>query len=43
VTIFDLLGNRTHLVLENTEENVGLEEANFTIRVPDDTEVIDLR
>jgi outer membrane lipoprotein-sorting protein len=43
VTIFDLLANRTHLVLESTEENVGLEEADFTIRVPEDTEVIDLR
>jgi outer membrane lipoprotein carrier protein len=41
--ILDLLGNRTHLRLEAVELNVGLKEDTFTIRVPDDTEVIDLR
>ena len=43
LTIFDVLGNRTHLILEDLEENVGLEEENFIIRVPEDIEVIDLR
>jgi outer membrane lipoprotein carrier protein len=43
LTIFDVLGNRTRLRLEQTEENVGLKEGNFLIRVPEDTEVIDLR
>jgi outer membrane lipoprotein-sorting protein len=43
VVIFDLLGNRTRLAFTESEENVGLEERVFTIRVPDDTEVIDLR
>ncbi len=43
LTILDLLGNRTRLFLEQLELNVGLEEEAFTIRVPDDTEVIDLR
>jgi outer membrane lipoprotein carrier protein len=43
VVILDLLGNRTRLAFTESEENVGLEERVFTIRVPDDTEVIDLR
>ncbi len=43
VLIVDLLGNRTELAFGAFEENVGLEETVFTIRVPDDTEVIDLR
>jgi outer membrane lipoprotein carrier protein len=43
LTILDLLGNRTRLFLEQLQLNVGLEEEAFTIRVPDDTEVIDLR
>ncbi len=43
VLIVDLLGNRTELAFSAFEENVGLKETEFTIRVPDDTEVIDLR
>lgn len=41
--ILDPLGNRTRLRLESVEVNVGVREEAFTIRVPDDTEVIDLR
>jgi outer membrane lipoprotein-sorting protein len=43
LVIHDLLGNRTRLRLEGIEQNLGLEEDAFTIQVPDDTEVIDLR
>ena len=43
VVIHDLLGNRSRIRFEGLEENVGLEETLFTIQVPDDTEVIDLR
>ncbi len=43
LVIVDLLGNRTELAFAAFEENLGLKETVFTIRVPDDTEVIDLR
>jgi outer membrane lipoprotein carrier protein len=43
LTILDLLANRTRLRLENLTQNSGLKEGAFTIAVPDDTEVIDLR
>ena len=39
----DLFGNRTELRFENTRENIGVEEAVFTLEVPEGTDVIDLR
>ena len=41
--IMDLFGNRTRVRFHRVRENVGLAEEVFSITVPDDTEVIDLR
>ena len=41
--LVDLFGNRTRVRFGAVEENAGVEEEVFSIRVPDDTEVIDLR
>ncbi len=41
--LVDLFGNRTRVRFGAIEENAGVEEEVFSIRVPDDTEVIDLR
>ncbi|MCP4004018.1 MAG: outer membrane lipoprotein carrier protein LolA [bacterium] len=41
--LVDLFGNETRLVFEEMTENGGAEPAEFQIRVPDGTEVIDLR
>ncbi len=41
--LVDLFGNRTRVRFSAVAENAGVEEEVFSIRVPDDTEVIDLR
>jgi outer membrane lipoprotein carrier protein len=41
--VLDLFGNRTEVRFENAAENVGVEEEIFTIEVPEDTDVVDLR
>ena len=41
--LVDVLGNRTEVRFEDLVENAGVEDDRFTIAVPDDTEVIDLR
>jgi outer membrane lipoprotein-sorting protein len=41
--LLDLFGNRTRVRFEQVVENGGIEEVAFTIAVPKDTEVIDLR
>ena len=41
--VADLFGNRTRVRFHGVRENVGVEEEVFSITVPDDTEVIDLR
>jgi outer membrane lipoprotein carrier protein len=41
--LVDVLGNRTEVRFQDVSENEGLTEAHFTIEVPADTEVIDLR
>lgn len=41
--VVDLFSNRTELVLEQVQENAGVVEADFSIKVPEDTDVIDLR
>ena len=41
--LIDLFGNRTRLRFDEISENQGVAEGSFAIRVPDDTEVIDLR
>ena len=41
--LVDLFGNRTRVRFSAVAENKGVEEEVFSIRVPEDTEVIDLR
>jgi outer membrane lipoprotein carrier protein len=41
--VVDLLGNRTEVQFRDLVENGGIAEVNFTIEVPADTEIIDLR
>ena len=41
--VHDLFGNRTELRLSDVQENIGVREAVFTLEVPDDIDVIDLR
>lgn len=41
--VHDLFGNRTEVRFSETLENIGVREAVFTLEVPDDTDVIDLR
>jgi outer membrane lipoprotein carrier protein len=41
--LVDVLGNRTEVRFEDVAENTGVTEEHFTIEVPADTEVIDLR
>lgn len=41
--VVDVFGNRTEVRFASVVENGGVEEAQFTIEVPADTEVIDLR
>jgi outer membrane lipoprotein carrier protein len=41
--LIDLFGNRTRVHFGEVVENAGVEEAAFTISVPDDTDVLDLR
>jgi outer membrane lipoprotein carrier protein len=41
--IMDLFGNRTRVRFHGVRENVGVGEEVFSITVPEDTEVIDLR
>jgi outer membrane lipoprotein-sorting protein len=41
--VVDLLGNRTAIRFTDLVENGGVAEEVFTIQVPTDTEVIDLR
>jgi len=41
--LVDLFGNRTRVRFRRIVENAGVGEEVFSIRVPDDTEVIDLR
>jgi outer membrane lipoprotein carrier protein len=41
--LVDMLGNRTEVRFSNLVENKGVAEEHFTIEVPADTEVIDLR
>jgi outer membrane lipoprotein carrier protein len=41
--VVDLFGNRTRVRFRSFAENTGIEEEDFSITVPDDTEVIDLR
>jgi outer membrane lipoprotein-sorting protein len=41
--LLDLFGNRTRVRFDSVVENSGVEENSFTIAVPDETEIIDLR
>jgi outer membrane lipoprotein carrier protein len=41
--VVDLFGNRTRVRFQGVAENEGVAEEVFSITVPDDTEVIDLR
>jgi len=41
--VVDLFGNRTRVRFQEISENTGVVEEDFSIEVPDDTEVIDLR
>ncbi|MFQ5513306.1 MAG: outer membrane lipoprotein carrier protein LolA [Myxococcota bacterium] len=41
--VVDLFGNRTRIRFQALRENTGVAEEKFTISVPKDTEVIDLR
>lgn len=41
--LVDLFGNRTRVRFDRIRENTGVKEGDFTIKVPDDTDVIDLR
>lgn len=41
--VVDLLGNRTEVQFRDLVENGGIAEVSFTIEVPADTEIIDLR
>ncbi len=41
--LVDILGNRTEVRFSDLVENGGVADEHFTIEVPADTEVIDLR
>ncbi len=41
--LVDLFGNRTRVRFAAIRENIGVKEGVFSIKVPDDTDVIDLR
>ena len=41
--VVDVFGNRTSLRFTEITENAGVDDGVFEIRVPEDTEVIDLR
>ena len=41
--VVDLFANRTRIVFRQVRENVGVTEEDFSLTVPNDTDVIDLR
>lgn len=41
--VVDLFGNRTRIRFEDIVENAGIDDAEFTVVVPEGTEIIDLR